>query len=166
MQENITSFDTNKHHIHIELAVTNPKGIVYSVAGILDTGAPRTEFSDQFLVHSGIIETKSEEISLKPGLQTQKYGMIRLPSIVICGHKIDFFDVFVSHFEASWGIDALVGLDFFRRFQVTVDYSSGILLTTPIGISRTTDNNTTTDYNPSTSVVMLSSAVLTWHNST
>lgn len=132
MQENITPYDTNKHHIHIDLVVTNPKGIIYSVAGILDTGAPRTEFSDQFLVHSGFIETKSENISLKDGLQTQKYGKIILPSVIICDHKIDFFEVFVSHFESSWGIDALIGLDFFRRFRVTIDYTNGILLTTPI----------------------------------
>jgi len=80
MQENITSYDTTKHHIHIDMIVTNPKGIIYNVAGILDTGAPRTEFSDQFLVHSGFIETKSEQVKLKPGLQTQKYGKIILPS--------------------------------------------------------------------------------------
>lgn len=72
MQENITSYDTNKHHIYIDVTVINPKGIVYSVAGILDTGAPRTEFSDQFLVHSRFLETKSEQVSLNPGLQTQK----------------------------------------------------------------------------------------------
>ncbi len=133
MQENITSYDTTKHHIHIDMIVTNPKGIIYNVAGILDTGAPRTEFSDQFLVHSGFIETKSEQVKLKPGLQTQKYGKIILPSVTICHHQINFFEVFVSHFEPSWGIDALVGLDFFRRFRVTIDYSNGILLTRQIG---------------------------------
>jgi hypothetical protein len=98
MQETITYYDTSKHHIHIDLLVTNPKGIIYSVAGILDTGAPRTEFSDQFLVHSGFIETKSENISLKHGLQTQKYGKIILPSVTIC-HKIDFqANVFEKNF--------------------------------------------------------------------
>ena len=132
MQDNITFYDTNKHHIHIDMIVTNPKGINYSVAGILDTGAPRTEFSDHFLVHSGFLEIKSEKVSLKSGLQTQKYDKITLPSVTICHHQIDFFEVFVSHFEASKGIDALVGLDFFRSFRVTIDYSNGILLTTPI----------------------------------
>ena len=135
MQENITFYETNKHHIYIDMTVTNPNGIIYSVAGILDTGAPRTEFSDQFLVHSGFIETQNETVSLKPGLQTQKYSKITLPSITICDHQIDCFEVFVSHFESSWGIDALIGLDFFRRFRVTIDYSNGILLTTPIGTS-------------------------------
>jgi hypothetical protein len=132
MQENITSYDINKHHIYIDMLVTNPKGILYSVVGILDTGAPRTEFSDDFLVHSGFIKTKNETICLKPDLQTQKYSKLILPSVTICHHQIDSFEVFVSHFEPSWGIDALVGLDFFRRFRVTIDYSNGILLTMPI----------------------------------
>jgi hypothetical protein len=125
MQENITFYDTSKHHIHIDMIVTNPKGIIYNVAGILDTGAPRTEFSDQFLVHSGFLETKNEKVSLKPGLQTQKYGKITLPSITICHHQIDFFEVFVSHFESSWGIDALVGLDFFVVFESLLIIQTG-----------------------------------------
>ncbi len=131
MQENITSFDTNKHHIHIEFMVTDPKGILHSVAGILDTGAPRTEFSDQFLMYMGFLDARNEEAKLKPGLQTQKYGIVELPSVMICGHRISPFEVFVSYFEQSWGIDALIGLDFFRRFLVKIDYVNGILITSP-----------------------------------
>ena len=41
------------------------------------------------------------------------------------------FEFFVSHFEQSWGIDALIGLDFFRRFLVTIDYKNGFLVTSP-----------------------------------
>ncbi len=102
MQENITSYDTNKHHIYVDMIVTNPKGVVYSIAGILDTGAPRTELSDHFLVHAGFLEMESESICLKSSLQTQKYGKIMLPSVIICNHQLDFFEVFVSRFESSW----------------------------------------------------------------
>ena len=116
MPKNLTPFDTSKAHIFLEMTVTNPKGLIYSVTGILDTGAPRTEFSDHFLVHTGFLQTPSESVSLKSGLQTQKYGKIVLPSIVICTHRIYSFEVFVSYFEPAWGIDALIGLDFFRRF--------------------------------------------------
>jgi len=80
MPENSTSFDTGKHHIHLELIVTDLNGIWHSVAGILDTGAPRTEFSDQFLMHAGFIDIKNENARLKPGLQTQKYGTIEFHS--------------------------------------------------------------------------------------
>jgi hypothetical protein len=126
----VTLFDIRRHHIYIEPELIDVKGLRYSVTGILDTGAPKTEFSDQFLVHTGFIESAAESI-IKPGLQTQKYRRITLPSVMICGHKIDRFDVFVSRFEKSWGIDALIGLDFFRRFMITVDYSKGFLITAP-----------------------------------
>ena len=131
MQEHTTSFDISKHHIHLEFTITGSNGILHSVAGILDTGAPRTEFSDQFLVHTGFLDSTDKNVSIKSGLQTQKYGVITLPSVTICGHQIDALDVFVSHFEQSWGIDALIGLDFFRRFLVTIDYVNGVLVTMP-----------------------------------
>ena len=129
--QHTTAFHINSHHIHIELVVTNSNGMLHSVAGILDTGAPGTEFSDQFLTYTGFLDTANEEINVKSGLQTQKYGVLELPSVVICGHRINNFEVFVSHFEPSWGIDALIGLDFFRRFLVTVDYMNGVLITSP-----------------------------------
>lgn len=131
MQENNTAFDTSKHHIHLEFMVTDLNGLSHSVAGILDTGAPRTEFSDQFLMHTGFIDARNEKTRFKSGLQTQKYGLIELPSVNICGHQISSLEVFVSHFEESWGIDALIGLDFFRLFLVTIDYKNGFLITSP-----------------------------------
>jgi hypothetical protein len=65
---------------------------------------------------------------LKIGLQTQKYSKHLLPHIQICGHSIVNLEIFVSHFEKSWGVDALVGLDFLRRFKVEIDYSKGIII--------------------------------------
>ena len=131
MQEHITSFDISKHHIHLEFTIAGSNGILHSVAGILDTGAPSTEFSDQFLAHTGLLDSTEQNVSIKSGLQTQKYGLVTLPSVTICGHQMGDFEVFVSHFEQSWGIDALIGLDFFRRFLVTIDYVNGVLVTSP-----------------------------------
>ncbi|MBI2344297.1 MAG: hypothetical protein HYV02_08215 [Deltaproteobacteria bacterium] len=54
---------------------------------------------------------------------------IVLPLVEICSHRIENFPVYVSHFEKSWGIDALIGLDFFRQFRVTIDYQQGALTT-------------------------------------
>lgn len=130
MRKTITSFDTGKHHIHLELIITDLKGLKHSVSGILDTRAPKTEFSDLFLAHTGFIEF-AEETKIKPGLQTQKYGKTSLPSMIICGHEMNDFEVFVSYFETSWGVDALIGLDFFRRFLITVDFLGGNLIVEP-----------------------------------
>lgn len=131
MQKRITSFDTAEYHIHLEFLIMDRNGFSHSVSGILDTGAPTTEFSDQFLMHTGFIETTDEEVRLKTGLQTQKYETIILPSVNICGHQMTEYEIFVSRFEKSWGIDALIGLDFFRLYQVTIDYSKGILISEP-----------------------------------
>ena len=51
-----------------------------------------------------------------------------LPSITICGQTIENLEVMVSRFDPAWGIAALIGLDFFRRFKVTIDYGSGQLV--------------------------------------
>lgn len=85
-------------------------------------------------MHTGFLDIMNENTELKPGLQTQKYGTIELPSITICGHRIRNYKIYVSRFEQSWGIDALIGLDFFRRFRVTIDYRHGALITAPYGI--------------------------------
>ena len=131
MPRHITSFDTGQHHIHLEFFITTPQGIRHSVAGILDTGASKTEFSDQFLVLTGCLESRQNDRHIPPGLQTQKYAKMILPAVEICGHTLKRFEVVVSAFEASWGIDALIGLDFFRQVFTSIDYAHGLLITEP-----------------------------------
>jgi predicted aspartyl protease len=123
---NITTFNTGAPYIYLSIFVAATNGALNKFDAILDTGAPRTEFSDEALRYAGFLsETKS--VDLKPGLQTQKYSKLLLPHLQICGHSIENLEIFVSHFEKSWGIDALVGLDFLRRFKVQIDYSKGII---------------------------------------
>ena len=126
-----TTFDINRNHIHLEVIVLNKDGVEYSVDAILDTGAPRTEFSDQFLFFTGFIESSDTDVKINGGLQSKKYNRINLPQVNICGHLLNNFEVFVSTFEESWGIDALIGLDFFRMFDVEIDYSKGLIITVP-----------------------------------
>ncbi len=128
----VTPFDTSQHHIHTEFFVTDESGRNLHFDGVTDTGAPWTEFSDEFLAPLGSVKPPAAEIPIKPGLETQKYARISLPSITICGHTIDEFEVMVSRFDPTWGIAALIGLDFFRRFKVTVDYGRGVLVCEPL----------------------------------
>lgn len=127
----ITVFNRQKPHIHIPIFLTIKTGEQFKLRGILDTGAPATELSDQFLHHSGIMESQKKEITLKPGLETQKYGKMTLPLVEICSHSIQNMTIFISHFDNSWGVDVLIGLDFFKRFKVTIDYSKGEIQTDP-----------------------------------
>lgn len=47
-------------------------------------------------------------------------------------HHIKDFEVMVSRFDQSWGVAGLIGLDFFKRFRVTIDYKAGHLVTEPL----------------------------------
>lgn len=128
---NITIFDPRHRYILFPIFVTTPGGEPHEFEALLDTGAPATEFSDEALQFVGLLQV-TKEVSLKPGLQTQKYGKVVVPRIEICSHPIENLEVYVSHFEKSWGVDALIGLDFFRRFRTTVDYGAGQILTGPL----------------------------------
>lgn len=126
MPRTITPFDTKQHHIYTQLIVTHPeKGTKHHFLGIIDTGAPVTEFVDSVLIQAGFMNTSEEKIKIKEGMQSQKYGRITFPEIEICGQIIKNFDAYICRLEPSWGIDVLVGLDFFRRFDVTISYTRG-----------------------------------------
>lgn len=118
---NYTTFDPAERYIFIR----------EDFLSILDTGASITEFSDEALLQLGYLDEAKADIALQTGLQTKKYGRVTLPHVEICSHPIDNLEVYVSHFDKSWGIKALIGIDFFRRFRVTVDYDEGVLITKP-----------------------------------
>ncbi|MDO8527329.1 MAG: retroviral-like aspartic protease family protein [Deltaproteobacteria bacterium] len=128
---NITTFDPQKRYILFSIFVLAADGEPHELDALLDTGAPATEFSDEALQYIGLLNETKQNVQLKPGLQTQKYGKIVLPQVEICSHPINNLEVYVSHFEKSWGIKALIGLDFFRQFRTTIDYKAGHLVTEP-----------------------------------
>ena len=129
MPSTTTRFDPTRAYLYVDVALVHPVRGRYDFRAIIDTGAPRTEFADAFLVHAGFLESVRQDIPLRQGLQTQKHGKLVLPTLEICGHVLTDYQVMVSRFEESWGIAALIGLDFFRRFRVTVDYKAGHLVT-------------------------------------
>jgi hypothetical protein len=126
------TFDPQKRYIFTPIFITAPDNRRYDFDAILDTGAPFTEFSGEALLHLGLIKSTNIDVKIKNGLQTQKYGKIILPKIEICSQIITEMTVYVSHFEKSWGIKALIGLDFFRQFDVRINYKLGQITTEPL----------------------------------
>ena len=122
-----TRFDTSRHHIHVLGQVRNHQGDPSHLEAVIDTGAPWTEVSDKFLLFAGLLDEVEDKITIKPGLQTQKYGRLILPELSVCGQTLTGLEVKVSRFEQNWGIAALIGLDFFRRFPVLIDYDRAVL---------------------------------------
>lgn len=130
---NMTIFDPKRAYILFPIIVTTITGEPFKFDALLDSGAPRTEFSDETLQQLGFLDEIKQNIELKYGLQTHKYGKIVLPYLEVCSHPIDNLEVYVSHFDKSWGIKALIGLDFFRKFRTTIDYQKGQVITEPYG---------------------------------
>lgn len=128
----ITTFDTNSRYIIFPIFVTTRNGTRQKFNALLDTGAPTTEFSDEALQHIGFLKETKQDVQLKSGFQTQKYGKITLPCVEICSYPVNNMEVYVSHFDKSWGIKALIGLNFFRQFKVTIDYKLGQIITEPL----------------------------------
>ena len=79
--QNVTTFDSQQRYILLQIAVADKNEKLRDCIAILDTGAPASEFSDEVLRYLGFLEKTEQNISLKPGLQTQKYGKIVLPSL-------------------------------------------------------------------------------------
>ncbi len=84
----------------------------------------------QLSVDYDVLQTTTRfdtDVDVQRGLQTQKYGSLVLPHLSVCGQTMTQVEINISRFEKSWGIYALIGLDFFRRFSVTIDYERGVL---------------------------------------
>lgn len=124
-----TTFDTSDRYIIIPIFITTNDDERRQLRAIVDTGAPRTEFSDEALQFAGFPIERKESVQIKEGLQTQKYANAIIPKIEICSQIISDLNVYVSRFDKSWGIDALIGLDFFRRFEVRINYKLGMIVT-------------------------------------
>ena len=131
--QKITTFDTSEHHIYLISHIVDWHDVMHTFRAILDTGAPTTEFSDEFLNSVGLLKSKDMK-KIEPAFleQTKKYGKLAIPKIECLGHDIKNVTVRVSKFAEGWGVDALIGLDFFRRFRVTVDYSKAEIVTEPL----------------------------------
>ncbi len=113
--------------------MTDIQGERHKFEALLDTGAPASEFSDTALHYAGLLQEPIQDVPLHQGLPTQKYSRLLLPSVEVCSHRLCHLNVYVSRFEQSWGIKALIGLDFFRHIKVTIDYQHGHLITQPYG---------------------------------
>lgn len=131
LMRNCTAFDPQKRYILLQIFVANKNNEMRDFVALLDTGAPATEFSDEALQYLGFLDKISPGVALKNGQQTQKYGKVVLLVLKICSQPVNNLEVYVSHFEKSWGIKALIGLDFFRRFKVTIDYKACQIITEP-----------------------------------
>lgn len=105
-----TTFDTSEHHIYLAAKILDCNGVEHSFRGVL--------------------EPKSiKKVDIQPEQQTARYGRIVLPRIQCLGQTLENTRVKVVRFVEGWAVDALIGLDFFRRYEVKINYKSGTIVT-------------------------------------
>ncbi|RJQ61152.1 MAG: hypothetical protein C4530_06570 [Desulfobacteraceae bacterium] len=86
---NITTFNIKAHYIYLPVFIIIGSAKHLEFDAILDTGAPMTEFSDAALHYAGFLDKVKNDVTIKSGLQTQKYSTVILSQINICGHEIN-----------------------------------------------------------------------------
>lgn len=125
-----TTFDSSEYHIYFAAKIQDCNGVEHAFRGILDTGAPSTEFSDEFLLAIGVLKPDAiKKVDIHPEQQTARYGRIIIPRIHCLGQTMENVKVKVVRFVEGWAVDALIGLDFFMKYEVKINYKLGTIVT-------------------------------------
>lgn len=132
-------FNSNERLIFSDIGVTSFDGswIIY-LPVVLDTGATTTILPADILAdlgydpgHPGL-----SRIRMITGSGIEYAPCITIKSLIVGGERIDNVEVLCHDLPAEAGIDGLLGLNFLKNFDFTVEYSSGRLQFTKIQRQR------------------------------
>ncbi|MEW6417370.1 MAG: retropepsin-like aspartic protease [Nitrospirota bacterium] len=124
------TFDSNERLIFLDIGVTSFDGswVIY-LPVVLDTGATTTILPADILAdlgydpgNPGLPRTRMITGS---GIGYSPY--ITVKSLIVGGEKIDNVGVLCHDLPTETGIDGLLGLNFLKNFDITIEYSSGML---------------------------------------
>ncbi len=123
-------FNTNEKLIFLDIGVTSFDGswtIYLPVA--LDTGATTTVLPADILADLGYDpgDPGLSRIRMITGSGIEYTPCISVKSLIVGGEKINNLDILCHDLPAEAGIDGLLGLNFLKNFDFTVENSSGRL---------------------------------------
>lgn len=124
-------FDSNERLIFLDIGVTSSdESWVIYLPVVLDTGATTTILPADILSdlgydpgHPGL-----SRIRMITGSGIEYAPCVVIKSLIVGGEKIDNVEVLCHDLPAEAGIDGLLGLNFLKNFDFTVEYSSGNLI--------------------------------------
>lgn len=121
------TFDPNFHLIEIRALLSGPAG-TYRVRLALDTGATSTSINKDILVLIGYDpDALPQTVTITTGSGVEKAARINLDKIEALGYERQGFSVVAHTLPPSAGIDGLLGLDFFRKRILTINFDSGTI---------------------------------------
>lgn len=121
-------FNSNEKLIFLDIGVTSSDGswIIY-LPVVLDTGATTTVLPADILADLGYDPGYPglSRIRMITGSSIEYAPCIIVKSLLVGGEKIDNVDVLCHDLPAEAGIDGLLGLNFLKNFDFTIEYSAG-----------------------------------------
>jgi len=123
-------FDSNEKLIFLDIGIASSDGswTIY-LPVVLDTGSTTTVLPADVLVNLGYDPGHPglPRVRLITGSGVSYAPSIPLKSLIVGGEKINNVSVLCHDLPAEAGIDGLLGLNFLKKFDFTVEYSSGRL---------------------------------------
>ena len=119
-------FDPASTHILVGGVLEGPLGVTRFVRFVIDPGTPHTvvdtPLMDALGFHAGIAVGRSTLWGVS-GV-TEGY-VVRAPRIRVVGKELRDYRVAVHDFAEGLGVEALLGLDFFRGGYLGLDFVTG-----------------------------------------
>jgi len=123
-------FNKNEKLIFLDIGVTSADGswVIY-LPVVLDTGATRTILPADILADLGYDPgcPGLSRVRMITGSGIEYAPCITVKSLIVGGEQVDNLDVLCHDLPAEADIDGLLGLNFLRNFDFSVEYSSGKL---------------------------------------
>ncbi len=126
----IIRFDRNEKLIFLDIGIISAnESWVFYIPVVLDTGATTTILPADILSnlgydpgHPGLQRTR-----IITGSGIEYSPAIIVKGLIVGGEQIKKVEVLCHDLPAEAGIEGLLGLNFVKNFDLTVEYSSGLL---------------------------------------
>jgi len=95
---------------------------------VLGTGASYTIISQAAAIEVGFdLGQITETISFGDASQTHMATKVTLKSFSLADAKVDNLDALIYTIPEEYGVDGVIGLNFLRHFNITLDFEQGTL---------------------------------------
>lgn len=120
-------FDPSQGLIIVPVRLFGPVGDMI-VRLALDTGATSTLINSEIMVLLGYDPTASpDRIQVTTGSRVEFCPRVTMERLEALGRSVNDFPILSHTLPPTSHVDGLLGLDFFRGFQISIDFRNGTI---------------------------------------
>ncbi|MBC8179845.1 retroviral-like aspartic protease family protein [candidate division KSB1 bacterium] len=123
-------FNNKEKLIFLDIGITSfDESWIFYLPVVLDTGATMTIIPADILADLGYDPGHPElsRIRIITGSGVEYAPCITIKGLIVGGENLENVDVLCHDLPAEAGINGLLGLNFVKNFDSTIEYSTGIL---------------------------------------